>query len=147
MRGRFARLPVASRQDAGNRNVSWRINLNEADQLRVEIVGYVDSDERERASLASELESVLWRSDVDDVSRLRTEAPSGAKGNAVEWAQLVVTGIGSLPALISSIHGWRAQRPGASISIEIDGDVLTLSDSTPSERDDLIQTWLERHAR
>jgi hypothetical protein len=117
------------------------------EQLRVKVIGYADSDDRERAALAGELERLLRQTDATEISRPAGEAPAGAKGGAVEWAQLIITGIGALPALITAIHSWLARQPGAQVTVEIDGDNLTLGDASPSERKELIDVWMARHER
>jgi hypothetical protein len=114
-------------------------------QARLVIDGYADSDAQERASLASELEQILLQTSVDDVSRPTGTPPDGAKGTAVEWAQLIVTGLGSLPAFIAALRGWLSRKPGSSITVEIDGDKLTLREPTAAERDELVQAWMSRH--
>jgi hypothetical protein len=111
----------------------------------VYVAGYPDSDSDERAELAWRLQRELLRLEVEHVSRPSGRPPAGAKGSALEWAQLVVTLGGSLPALIAAVRGWLGRHPGASITLEIDGDRLTLSDPSQSERRELIDTWVQRH--
>jgi hypothetical protein len=114
-------------------------------ELRVHVVGYADSDQQERAELAWNLQQELQELDVGDVSRPRAERPLGAKGSALEWAQLVVTFAGSLPALVAGLRAWLGRHSRASITLEIDGDRLTLDDPSASERSELIATWIARH--
>lgn len=113
--------------------------------VRLHMAGYADSDREERAELAWRLEDELRDLDGAEVSRPRTEAPGGAKGSGVEWAQLVVDLAGNLPALVAVVGGWLGRHPGSSITVEIDGDALTLEDASASERRELIQLWIDRH--
>jgi hypothetical protein len=113
--------------------------------IRISVDGYPDSDAQERAELAWRLEEDLRRLDVEDISRPRSEQPGGAKGSALEWAQLIVTLAGSLPPLVSAARGWVDRHPGASITLEIDGDRLTLDQPSADERRELIDTWIRRH--
>jgi hypothetical protein len=109
--------------------------------VRLDIAGYADSDEREREKLGRELAGMLRRLDVEDVSAVRRPAPEGAKGDALQWAQLVVTSVGVLPALLTALRGWLGRHPGASVSIEIDGDSLTLSEPSSEERGKVVSAW------
>jgi hypothetical protein len=115
-------------------------------EVRLHVGGYADSDPQERAELAWRLQQELHELDLDDVSHATAEeAPPGAKGSAVEWAQLVVTFAGSLPALVATVRSWQGRHPRSSITLEIDGDRLTLSDLSASERSELISAWMRRH--
>lgn len=117
-------------------------------EVRLHVAGYADSDAEERADLASQLHEELYgREDVDDFRR--GDGPpeaGGAKGNAIEWATLVVTLIGSLPPFLHAVRSWRERHPGCAIVVEIDGDRLTLEDASPEERQELIAAWAARHA-
>lgn len=116
-------------------------------EVRLHIGGYADSDAQERADLAWRLESELRDRDLDleTVDRPSARLPAGAKGTALEWAQLVVTFAGALPSLVTAVLGWTQRHPGASVTLEIDGDKITVDDATAEERRELIATWLERH--
>jgi hypothetical protein len=111
----------------------------------VHVEGYADSDPEEQAELAWRLEQELRGLDAEDISRPDAESPAGAKGSAFEWAQLVVTLAGSLPAMVAMLRSWLGRHPQASITLEIDGDRLTLSDPSASERSELIPAWMMRH--
>jgi hypothetical protein len=56
-----------------------------------------------------------------------------------------VTLAGSLPPFVAAVRGWLDRHPGASITVEIDGDQLALSDASPRERRQLIAAWMARH--
>jgi len=107
--------------------------------------GYADSDAEERAELTWQLQDDLSRSGVGDVDRPEARAPTGAKGAALEWAQLVVTLAGSMPALVTAVRGWLGRHPGASITLEIQGDQLKLESPTARQQQDLIDAWIARH--
>jgi hypothetical protein len=113
--------------------------------IRIAIAGYADSDEEERAELARRLEEELRQLDVEDISRPQLEPRDGAKGSAFEWAQLIVTFAGSLPVLVSAVRGWLGRHPGASITLEIEGDRVTLEEPSAAERGQLMATWMKRH--
>lgn len=113
--------------------------------IKIHVAGYPDSDAQERAELAWRLEHELRELDVDDISRPEIEQPAGAKGSAVEWAQLIVTMAGSLPPLLSALRDWLGRHAGSSITLEIDGDRLTIEEPSAAERRQLIDTWMKRH--
>ena len=66
-------------------------------ELRLQVAGYPDSDDEERAELASRLKRELGEHGIDEVAHPGAPAPPGVKGGAVEWAQLVVGFAGSVP--------------------------------------------------
>jgi Effector Associated Constant Component 1 len=114
-------------------------------ELRLQIDGYDDSDDRERAELTARLRSELLRANVEQVRRPDAPGLDGAKGSALEWAQLIVTLAGSLPPLLGTISSWVNRHPGVSLTATIDGDSVTLSDATPEERREVLDAWLKRH--
>lgn len=107
--------------------------------------GFPDSDPEEQAELAWRLQDDLVASDVGNVSRPPAPEPEGAKGAALEWAQLTVTLAGSLPALVAAVRGWRDRHPRASVTLEIDGDRVTLSDGSSREGRALLEAWVQHH--
>lgn len=113
-------------------------------ELRLHIGGDVE-DTEESAALTSRLRDELLELEIGDVTRPSVAAPAGAKGDAVAWAELLVSLSGSLPALVGAIQSWRSRQRGATITIELAGDRLTLSDTAPAERNALVESWLARH--
>jgi membrane-associated two-gene conflict system component 1 (EACC1) len=109
------------------------------------VAGYPDSDDEERANLAWRLRDELFAQGIDSVGSPSVPPPPGAKGAAFEWAQLVVSVAGSAPAMIAALQGWLGRHPDAAVSLEIDGDTLTLGEASPEERRRLMETFLERH--
>jgi hypothetical protein len=117
----------------------------DAQSITIYVAGYEDSDAQERADLAWRLEEDLRPLPVEDVSRRKLEPPGGAKGSAFEWAELIVTLAGSLPPMVSCVRGWLGRHPAASITLEINGDRLTLQEPSSAERRQLIEAWMKRH--
>jgi hypothetical protein len=113
--------------------------------VRLHIDGYPDSDSEERAELAWRLEQDLRAADIENVSRPATDAPEGAKGGALAWAELIVTLAGTVPSFLPAFLGWARRHPGASITLEIDGDKLTVDNASESERRRLVEAFLARH--
>jgi hypothetical protein len=113
-------------------------------EVRLHVAGYPDSDDAERADLASHLRDDLLAHEVEAIHP-RVPAPAGAKGAALDWAQLVVSLAGTAPALIAAVNGWLGRHPRAKLALEIDGDRLALDDASPDERRRLLDAFLARH--
>lgn len=112
----------------------------------VTVLGYTDSAPRERAEMATMLGDEIRRSRLAVARMEPTDAPVSAKGEGLEWATLAVTLIGTLPPLIVLLQSWLSRHRGASVTVELDGDSITLTDATPQERHRLLEEWLDRHA-
>lgn len=114
-------------------------------ELRVHVAGYPDSDEEERADLASRLRDEISERGLD-VSHPYVESPDGSKaGAAMDLLQLAVTFAGTLPPLIMAIQGWLGRHPRAAVTLEIDGDTLTLDEASPEDRRRLMEVFLAKH--
>src|SRR3954468_11940478 len=98
-------------------------------EIHLSVIGHVDSDDRERMELGRNLGAALSSQRIE-VAHPKIEAPAGAKGTALEWAQFVLGFTGSLPVLIGYLQSWQSQgkQRGAVLSIEIDGDRIVLED-------------------
>jgi hypothetical protein len=114
-------------------------------QLSVRVQGLPDSDDEERAELASRLRDEMLEQGVEEVAHPEADAPAGAKGAAFEWAQLVVGLAGSLGPLLAALRGWIGRHPDAAITLEIDGDKITLDEASPADRQRLLEAFLARH--
>jgi hypothetical protein len=114
-------------------------------ELHVHVAGYPDSDDEERAELAWRLREEIREHGIDDVSQPPVRPPPGAKGGALEWAQLVVGFAGTVPPLIMALQGWLGRHPRASITLEIGGDKLRLDEASPADRERLLEAFLARH--
>jgi Effector Associated Constant Component 1 len=114
-------------------------------QLRVQVQGLPDSDDQERADLAGRLRDELLQQGVEEVAHPQARRPEGAKGAAFEWAQLVVGLAGSLGPLLAGLRGWVGRHPDAAVTLEIDGDKITLDKASPADRQRLVEAFLARH--
>jgi hypothetical protein len=114
-------------------------------EVQLHVAGYTDSDAEERADLAAGLREELADGVADDVSHPSIRPPPGAKGGALEWAQLVVTMAGTLPPLIMAVQGWLGRHRGAAVTVELDGDTLTLGEASDAEQRRLVEAFLRRH--
>jgi membrane-associated two-gene conflict system component 1 (EACC1) len=113
-------------------------------QVHVHVAGYPDSDDDERADLTERLRADLLAHDLD-VSHPAAEAPPGSKGAGLELAQLLVTFAGMVPAMAAALQGWLGRHPRAAVTLEIDGDKLTLDQASAADQQRLVETFLARH--
>ncbi|GAA1602940.1 hypothetical protein GCM10009789_66220 [Kribbella sancticallisti] len=91
--------------------------------------------------------------DVESVRRLsEEEAPAGARGMDVPALGGLLVSLPTTPtmqaALIEALRGW-LRRPRQdfairSVHLEIDGDVLALSQVSGEQQERLIEDWLQR---
>jgi hypothetical protein len=114
-------------------------------EVRLHVVGYPDSDEEERADLASRLREDIREQGIDEVAHPPVPPPPGSKGGALDWAQLVVTFAGTVPPLVMAIQGWLGRHPNAAVTLEIGGDRITLDEASPADRQRLLEAFLARH--
>ena len=126
----------------------WRMDRGLRVQLSEE-----DADAERLDELTSSLRQELLQLDVEDVTSLRAGAPPpGARGLDVAAVGSLLVGLGSsadgLRAVISAISGWLTRGWGAhrSVRLEIDGDVLELSEASATDQDRLIGLFIARHA-
>jgi hypothetical protein len=110
----------------------------------VSVEGYPDSDDEERADLTARLRDDLLAHDLD-VAHPTADAPAGAKGAGLEWAQLVVGMAGTIGPMLTALRAWLGRHPRAAVTLEIDGDTLTLAEASPEQQQQLVETFLSRH--
>ena len=112
--------------------------------MRVQVLGAQDSDDHELAELMRRLKDDLGHLDADDVRHLPAKAPPGAKGAALDWAQVIVTLSGSLPPLIALVRSFSRRNRNCAVVLEADGDTLRLEGGSEDERRQLAEAWLAR---
>lgn len=120
-------------------------------ELRLFIRGYDDSDSQERGELGGELANELHA--VAEVRPGEGPArPHAKSAGAIEWAQLVVTLVGTLPVVMQTIQSWLTRRGGltsdrrASVTVKFGEDEITIDSEWNAEQQELVRGFLERHA-
>ncbi len=121
------------------------------DALRVELSE--DGADAERLNtLTRFLRQELLQLDVEDVTTLRTgKPPPGARAFDVMTVGGLLVSLGhsaeGLRAVVSAIRQWLARGPGVrrTVRMELDGDVLELSEATETDQDRLIALFVGRN--
>jgi hypothetical protein len=118
------------------------------DELILQVLPVIDSDAEELADLAGDLRRELLSADVGSVALVSVDAEQdGAKGvGALDgWLAAQFTTLDGLRALVAAVRGW-ASRTGRSVDVSIGGDTLKLTAATAQQQQEIIATWLARHA-
>jgi len=120
-------------------------------ELRVQ-VSEEGADAEWLAVLAGYLRAELVQLHVEDVAPLPAgESPPGARasGIAVVGGLLVSLGqsLEGLQSVVSTISGWlrRGEGSGRRVRLELDGDVLELSQVSADDQERLIGLFVSRH--
>lgn len=104
------------------------------------------------AAVTQLLRNELVQLDVNEVSAVRSgPAPEGTRALDIVAAGGLLVSFGSsslLRTVISTVRGWLTRSPagGRSVKIEVDGDVLELSNASREDQDRLVAMFLARHA-
>jgi hypothetical protein len=115
-------------------------------ELRVRVDPGTDGGRQRAADLTWDLKEELRGADVESVRHVRAAAPGGAKGSAVEWAELAIGFAGALPGIVTVVQAWLGRKRGVSeITLELDGDKITLRSADPVEQRRLVDAFLARH--
>ena len=120
-------------------------------QLLVALEPEAGADTEESDRLGRQLRQELRSLDEAEVVPVPVgAAPHGAKGiDAASATELLVTLSGSggaVALLVATVRDWLTRRAGAhKVTVTIDGDSLELSGATPTERAELIETFVRRH--
>jgi hypothetical protein len=89
--------------------------------------------------------------ELDGVEPIAADPPPGTRAaDAIVVGALLVKLVRSseaLAAVVRTVRGWLGPRGDRRVRIELDGDVLELTGTSDAERERLIATWIERHAR
>jgi hypothetical protein len=121
-------------------------------ELRLQ-VSEEGADAERLGVLTGYLRGELLRLDVEDVTALRGgEAPSGSRafGVAAVGALLVSHGQSAegLRSVVFAVRGWlqRGTKARRTVRLDLDGDVLELSQASAADQERLIELFVSRHA-
>jgi hypothetical protein len=119
-------------------------------QLGIQLDVRPEADPEEVADAALRLRRELLDLDVEAVEMPATgELPPGARGAVDRTAlgALVVTVATAqmLGPIVAAIRSWLAGSPQRSIKLELDGDVLELTELSSEDQRRLADEWVRRH--
>jgi hypothetical protein len=111
------------------------------------------ADAERLATLTGYLRAELLQLDVEDVTVPQTgEPPPGARVVAVAAIGALLVALGQsaegLRSVVSAIRNWLRRGEGTrqSVRLELDGDVLELSQASGADKERLIELFVSRHA-
>lgn len=116
-------------------------------ELRVSVVGE-DGPERLEAA-ADALREELLELDVGSVRRMTTgPAPTDARGIDLAALGGLIVSLPAAPELFATVvdvvRRWLTRSKARSVRIEIDGDLLELSQVSEQDQTRLVDAWLQR---
>jgi hypothetical protein len=105
------------------------------------------------ATLVGYLRVELLQLDVEDVAALQAgEPPLGARASGVTAVGGLLVTLGQaadgLRSVVSVIRDWLQRTSGTAcmVRLELDGDVLELSQASAADKERLIELFVNRHA-
>lgn len=105
-------------------------------------------------ALTGYLRAELLQLDVDDVTPAQAgEVPPGARAiDVVALGGLVVSlgrAAAGLKDVVAAVRRWLSRGDGVrrTVKIQIDGDMLELSEVSAAEQDRIVDLFVQRHAR
>ena len=118
--------------------------------VRVVIEPDPEAGPEDAERLTRQLRDELRKLDLDVViPRSSEEPPPHAKGGGIDWGTLLVTlsaSGGVFTVVIATIQRWLDHMGLArGITMEIDGDTITLNRASEQQRDELVRMWVRRH--
>ncbi len=122
--------------------------------MKVQLKLHIDADPRgsseEQDELCRQLQNDLLEIEVD-AARISeaAAAPSGSKGiGPTDLSTLLVTlaaSGGVFTTLINAVQSWSARHGDHSVTLEMDGDKLSLTGISASDQQRIVDQWLARH--
>jgi hypothetical protein len=122
------------------------------EELRLQI-SEEDADADQLATLTNYLRAELLQLDVEDVTTPQVgEPPAGARSVDVAAVGALLVALGQsaegLRSVVSVIRDWlrRGEGTGRTVRLELDGDVLELSQVGAADQERLMELFVSRHA-
>lgn len=103
-------------------------------------------------TLSGYLRANLTELDVDDVAALPTgTTPPGSRSGVVAVVGGLMVSLSDaaegLASVVSAVRAWlrRSEAPQRTVRLELDGDVLELSQASSADQERLVEVFLSRH--
>ena len=120
-------------------------------QLKLQIYPTSEEDKERLAKVTLQLRQRLLELDIERVDPDKTgEIPEGVRGDAFTIGALILTlaaSGGVFTKLIDTLQSWLTERGDSSLTIEIDGDKLTISGKPYTSQQQLIDLFIARHTK
>jgi hypothetical protein len=120
-------------------------------QLRLDVVD-PDADPQQLDEITGRLREALLQLDVNDVERAPDAVgpPEGAKSAGAVAAGSLIVSMATTPGLLASvletIRGWLGLRGSRSVKLTLGGDSIEVSGISDQAQEDLVRSWLAKHA-
>lgn len=108
-------------------------------------VTVLGGDTAEADDLAGRLRAEMLESGFDVERPESGAAPPGTKGDALDWAQLLVSFSGGLPALVAAVRAFTERDGKSTVTVTLDGDTIELTAPTSRQQQRLVDAFLDRH--
>jgi hypothetical protein len=117
--------------------------------LKIQLEKSTDEDDERLGKVTSQLRHELLELEIEKAEPDRTgKIPEGARGDPFALGTLVVTLVTPvIPKLIDILQSWRMNRGSRPLSLEIDGDKITIDGNPTKEQQRLIDLFINRHTR
>src|SRR5215469_9003876 len=116
------------------------------EELILNISRLPDDDEEILEQLTHRLRRELTELDVQKVDVVRSgEAPEGARAGEMipVWGKLLIDLLPHVvPAVINTVKSWLKGERGRSATLEIEGDILHVTNVSSEQQDELIKSFL-----
>ena len=110
------------------------------------VVSSLGGDVADADDLAEQFRLELRENGFDVTRPSPGTGPAGAKGDALGWAQLVVSFSGGLPTLVAAIRAFTDRDRASTVTITVDDDTIEITAPTTRQQQQLVDTWLEHQA-
>ncbi|MBZ5537983.1 MAG: hypothetical protein LAO31_18660 [Acidobacteriia bacterium] len=117
-------------------------------QVMLNIDAGPDADPEDVAELTHRLRNELLELDVDGVEPVHGgTAPAGAKGDPITLSALIVTlAPVVLPSLITMVQSWLNRHDRTSLTLERNGEKVTLTGNPSKQQQQVIESWMSRQS-
>jgi len=125
--------------------------MTELSTLKIQVEKSPDEEDEMLGKITGQLRHELLELDIEKVEPNRTgKLPEGARGDPFTLGTLILTlaaSGGIFSKLIDTLQLWLQNRGSRQLSLEIDGDKLTINGNPTKSQQQLIDLFINRHTR
>ena len=123
----------------------------ELSTLKIHLEQSPDEDDERLGKITSQLRKELLQLDIENVEPDRTgKLPEGARGDPFTLGTLILTlaaSGGVFSKLIDTLQSWLNNRGSRHLTLEMDGDKITLDGIPTKSQQQLIDLFINRHTK